>query len=132
MSHACNAVWQLGTILLVALPLGAVLCFFDLLGARALARGEVRTIYVSSIQLGGSMLLAACLAAGGFTEHVPRPIGVPTRGSCIPHIYTTSNAERGRSGGWAGNSARTVVLSEFVLHGECHRSPALWRDTCGE
>ncbi|KAI0255478.1 hypothetical protein BJV78DRAFT_676058 [Lactifluus subvellereus] len=31
----------LGTILLVALPLGAVLCFFDLLGARALARGEV-------------------------------------------------------------------------------------------
>ncbi|KAI0063275.1 hypothetical protein BV25DRAFT_1824327 [Artomyces pyxidatus] len=31
----------LGTILLVALPLGAVLCFFDLLGARILARGEV-------------------------------------------------------------------------------------------
>ncbi|KAI9508032.1 hypothetical protein F5148DRAFT_33756 [Russula earlei] len=31
----------LGTVLLVALPLGAVLCFFDLLGARALARGEV-------------------------------------------------------------------------------------------
>ncbi|KAH9003842.1 hypothetical protein EDB86DRAFT_2798784 [Lactarius hatsudake] len=31
----------LGTILLVALPLGAVLCFFDLLGARALARGEI-------------------------------------------------------------------------------------------
>ncbi|KAI0270733.1 hypothetical protein BC834DRAFT_922582 [Gloeopeniophorella convolvens] len=31
----------LGTILLVALPLGAVLCFFDLLGARTLARGEV-------------------------------------------------------------------------------------------
>lgn len=31
----------LGTILLVALPLGAVLCFFDLLGARVLARGEV-------------------------------------------------------------------------------------------
>ncbi|KAI0298995.1 hypothetical protein B0F90DRAFT_1810746 [Multifurca ochricompacta] len=31
----------LGTILLVALPLGAVLCFFDLLGARALACGEV-------------------------------------------------------------------------------------------
>ncbi|KAI0314190.1 hypothetical protein OF83DRAFT_1174969 [Amylostereum chailletii] len=31
-----------GTTLLVALPLGAVLCFFDLLGARTLARGEVR------------------------------------------------------------------------------------------
>ncbi|KAH9056817.1 hypothetical protein EDB87DRAFT_1579097 [Lactarius vividus] len=31
----------LGTILLVALPLGAVLCFFDLFGARALARGEI-------------------------------------------------------------------------------------------
>ncbi|KAF8262602.1 hypothetical protein EI94DRAFT_1773149 [Lactarius quietus] len=31
----------LGTILLVALPLGAVLCFFDLLGARLLARGEI-------------------------------------------------------------------------------------------
>ncbi|THH17283.1 hypothetical protein EW146_g3496 [Bondarzewia mesenterica] len=31
----------LGTTLLVALPLGAVLCFFDLLGARTLARGEV-------------------------------------------------------------------------------------------
>ncbi|VDC00077.1 unnamed protein product [Peniophora sp. CBMAI 1063] len=30
-----------GTTLLVALPLGAVVCFFDLLGARALARGEV-------------------------------------------------------------------------------------------
>lgn len=33
---------QVGTTLLVALPLGAVICFFDLLGARALARGEVR------------------------------------------------------------------------------------------
>ncbi|KAI0043677.1 hypothetical protein FA95DRAFT_362760 [Auriscalpium vulgare] len=31
----------LGTILLVVLPLGALLCFFDLLGARSLARGEV-------------------------------------------------------------------------------------------
>ncbi|KAA1474082.1 hypothetical protein DENSPDRAFT_840620 [Dentipellis sp. KUC8613] len=31
----------LGTTLLVALPLGAVLCFFDLLGARVLSRGEV-------------------------------------------------------------------------------------------
>ncbi|KAN0142146.1 hypothetical protein V8E53_000608 [Lactarius tabidus] len=31
----------LGTILLVALPIGAVLCFFDLLGARLLARGEI-------------------------------------------------------------------------------------------
>ncbi|KAH9484736.1 hypothetical protein JR316_0001636 [Psilocybe cubensis] len=30
-----------GTTLLVALPLGAVLCFFDLLGARAFARGEL-------------------------------------------------------------------------------------------
>ena len=39
-----SAAPQLGTILLVALPLGAVLCFFDLLGARALARGEVRTM----------------------------------------------------------------------------------------
>ncbi|KAF8897838.1 hypothetical protein BD779DRAFT_1432248 [Infundibulicybe gibba] len=30
-----------GTILLVALPLGAFLCFMDLLGARAFARGEL-------------------------------------------------------------------------------------------
>ncbi|KII83698.1 hypothetical protein PLICRDRAFT_58167 [Plicaturopsis crispa FD-325 SS-3] len=30
-----------GTTLLIALPLGAVLCFFDLLGARAFARGEL-------------------------------------------------------------------------------------------
>ncbi|PPQ81423.1 hypothetical protein CVT25_015927 [Psilocybe cyanescens] len=30
-----------GTTLLVALPLGAVLCFFDLLGARAFSRGEL-------------------------------------------------------------------------------------------
>ena len=35
---------QLGTILLVALPIGAVLCFFDLLGARLLARGEVSSM----------------------------------------------------------------------------------------
>ena len=26
----------------MALPLGAILCFFNLLGARAFARGEVR------------------------------------------------------------------------------------------
>ena len=31
---------QAGTTLLIALPLGAVLCFLDLLGARAFARGE--------------------------------------------------------------------------------------------
>ncbi|KAF9483108.1 hypothetical protein BDN70DRAFT_874157 [Pholiota conissans] len=30
-----------GTILLIALPLGALLCFFDLLGARAFSRGEL-------------------------------------------------------------------------------------------
>ncbi|KAF8907944.1 hypothetical protein CPB84DRAFT_1768228 [Gymnopilus junonius] len=30
-----------GTTLLIALPLGAVLCFFDLLGARAFSRGEL-------------------------------------------------------------------------------------------
>ncbi|EGO00467.1 hypothetical protein SERLA73DRAFT_168201 [Serpula lacrymans var. lacrymans S7.3] len=30
-----------GTTLLMALPLGAVLCFFDLIGARAFARGEL-------------------------------------------------------------------------------------------
>ncbi|EIN12127.1 hypothetical protein PUNSTDRAFT_140973 [Punctularia strigosozonata HHB-11173 SS5] len=30
-----------GTTLLMALPLGAVLCFFNLLGARAFARGEI-------------------------------------------------------------------------------------------
>ncbi|KAG6822459.1 hypothetical protein H0H92_013813, partial [Tricholoma furcatifolium] len=30
-----------GTTLLMALPLGAILCFFDLLGARAFARGEL-------------------------------------------------------------------------------------------
>jgi hypothetical protein len=33
---------QTGTALLITLPLGAVLCFFDLLGARALAKGEVQ------------------------------------------------------------------------------------------
>ena len=32
---------QAGTTLLVALPLGAVLCFFNLLGARAFSRGEL-------------------------------------------------------------------------------------------
>ena len=32
---------QTGTTMLMALPLGAVLCFLDLLGARAFARGEV-------------------------------------------------------------------------------------------
>ena len=32
---------QTGTILLIALPLGAVLCFCDLLGARAFSRGEL-------------------------------------------------------------------------------------------
>ncbi|KAG5642783.1 hypothetical protein DXG03_002128 [Asterophora parasitica] len=30
-----------GTTLLMALPLGAILCFFDLIGARAFARGEL-------------------------------------------------------------------------------------------
>lgn len=33
---------QTGTTLLMALPLGILLSFFDLLGARAFARGEVR------------------------------------------------------------------------------------------
>ncbi|KAI0033520.1 hypothetical protein K488DRAFT_77869 [Vararia minispora EC-137] len=37
----CFVFTLVGTTLLVALPLGAVVCFFDLLGARALARGEV-------------------------------------------------------------------------------------------
>ena len=32
---------QTGTTLMIALPLGTVLCFFDLLGARAFSRGEV-------------------------------------------------------------------------------------------
>lgn len=32
---------QAGTTLLMALPLGAGLCFLDLLGARVFARGEV-------------------------------------------------------------------------------------------
>lgn len=34
-----------GTMLLVALPLGAVLCFFDLIAARTLARGELTLQY---------------------------------------------------------------------------------------
>ena len=32
---------QTGTTLLIALPLGAVICWFNLAGARAFARGEV-------------------------------------------------------------------------------------------
>lgn len=35
-----GVVLQTGTTTLMALPLGAVLCFLDLLGARVLARGE--------------------------------------------------------------------------------------------
>jgi hypothetical protein len=64
------AVLQLGTILLVALPLGAVLCFFDLLGARALARGEVSVIYYIVIQAYGSVVIARA-PAGRPTEHLP-------------------------------------------------------------
>ncbi|KXN87700.1 hypothetical protein AN958_08269 [Leucoagaricus sp. SymC.cos] len=36
---------QTGTTLLMALPLGAVLCFFNLLGARAFSRGELSIQY---------------------------------------------------------------------------------------
>ena len=36
-----HAVPQVGTCTLMALPLGAVLCFVDLFGARLLARGEL-------------------------------------------------------------------------------------------
>ena len=36
-----DGVFQTGTTLLITLPLGALLCFLDLLGARAFARGEV-------------------------------------------------------------------------------------------
>lgn len=36
---------QTGTTLLMALPLGAVLCFFNLLGARAFSRGELLIQY---------------------------------------------------------------------------------------
>jgi hypothetical protein len=57
------AVPQLGTILLVALPLGAVLCFFDLLGARALARGEVRIMLLFLSGFPKSRLNASCRPA---------------------------------------------------------------------
>jgi hypothetical protein len=41
LSQQLTSTIQTGTTLLVALPLGAVLCFFDLLGARAFSRGEL-------------------------------------------------------------------------------------------
>jgi hypothetical protein len=72
---------QLGTILLVALPLGAVLCFFDLLGARALARGEVRIMLLFLSGFPKSRFNASCRArphAGGPTEHFPWPPCVST------------------------------------------------------
>ena len=40
---------QTGTTLMIALPLGTVLCFLDLLGARAFARGEVSFCFLSSV-----------------------------------------------------------------------------------
>jgi hypothetical protein len=39
ISYICS--FQAGTTLLMALPLGAFLCFFNLLGARAFSRGEL-------------------------------------------------------------------------------------------
>jgi hypothetical protein len=40
---------QTGTTLLVALPLGALLCFFNLLGVRTFSRGEVCICFVPQI-----------------------------------------------------------------------------------
>jgi hypothetical protein len=36
---------------MIALPLGTVLCFFDLLGARAFSRGEVSVFVVVGVSL---------------------------------------------------------------------------------
>lgn len=60
-----------GTALLITLPLGAVLCFFDLLGARALARGEL------ALQTTFHGPLA-------FTPHPPLPIFTRLRERPVP------------------------------------------------
>ena len=84
------AVPQLGTILLVALPLGAVLCFFDLLGARALARGEVRITLLFSVLV--SNIPAQCFLSCGHLQVALQstfhgPLAYPLEGHRYP-IFT--------------------------------------------
>ncbi|KAJ4488944.1 hypothetical protein C8J55DRAFT_451387 [Lentinula edodes] len=54
-----------GTILLIALPLGAILCFFNLLGARAFSRAElfIQTKFHSPLHYPLSVLHAATSAS---------------------------------------------------------------------
>jgi hypothetical protein len=67
----------------MALPLGAVLCFLDLLGARAFARGEVRfPNFCSSIY---QTRVLAC-----FTNTVPRSTRVPAAPPTAPYLHPSA------------------------------------------
>ncbi|KAF5335614.1 hypothetical protein D9758_014811 [Tetrapyrgos nigripes] len=90
-----------GTVLLMALPLGAVLCFFNLIGARAFARGELylQTKFHSPLPYP--------------PPYPPRPIFSRLR----PRAPTASEIEAGHSHGRNNHS------EEFELETSFYKKP---------
>ncbi|KAJ3791931.1 hypothetical protein GGU11DRAFT_713918, partial [Lentinula aff. detonsa] len=72
-----------GTTLLIALPLGAILCFFNLLGARAFSRAElfIQTRFHSPLHYSLSVLHAAASS--------PTTTTTTTSSSPITHLIAT-------------------------------------------
>ncbi|KAF5346317.1 hypothetical protein D9758_011531 [Tetrapyrgos nigripes] len=86
-----------GTVLLMALPLGAVLCFFNLIGARAFARGELylQTKFHSPLPYP--------------PPYPPRPIFSRLR----PRAPTASEIEAGHSHGRNNHSEEFELETSF-------------------
>jgi hypothetical protein len=73
---------------MIALPLGTVLCFFDLLGARAFSRGEVSLISINTHLHDDTYgRLVACIAI-----HFSWPVGVRSALSASADIYPSASA----------------------------------------
>ena len=108
--------FQAGTTLLMALPLGAVLCFFNLLGARAFARGEVLVHLL--FQLDPTDSIHAAQPA----DPVPLPASIPPALSSPPnfHPHPRCSCRRSRKRGgvsWRPGSS-TIILQKYLRHGK--------------
>jgi hypothetical protein len=121
---------QLGTILLVALPLGAVLCFFDLLGARVLARGEVRQSYMQRHHAYSQTIRFACQIALQSTFHGPLAYSLHDYEFPIFTRLRMPTPEEVETG-LGIRPERSFYRNSFSMVRTQHRSPALWRRHVG-
>jgi hypothetical protein len=70
----------------MALPIGMLLSFFDLLGARAFARGEVNHSF--SLHKAKTTLNAfLCSLTAGSSNPLPLPAGIPRSSSASTHLH---------------------------------------------